>query len=294
MKDFEIIELQEPVIKANFDDMKASLEDALKKYAGLIVTEKTYPDAKAQMKDIAGLRRKIDDFRKEKKAELSKPIASFENRCKELITLIEQVEEPIREGVAVFDNARREEKRKAAEQIIKDTAKDCGLNETHASRITVNDKWLNLTAKESDVKSDIEILVMSLLKDQEAEAERISIITQAIERANADLKTKIEFSEFQHLVDRGVSTPEILDQIGLQRDKLKTAESSLDAPEAPVDIQMPEPQENAPSKPTGSESGDAVYWGRLYISGSNEKLNTLIGFLNEGKYEYRLEGTGTI
>ena len=69
---------------------------------------------KSTQRELAGVRNKIDTYRKDKKKIFSKPIADFENQCKELISLVEKAEQPIKDGIKVFDDLKREEKRKQA------------------------------------------------------------------------------------------------------------------------------------------------------------------------------------
>ena len=71
------------------------------------------------------MRIKIDTYRKDKKKELSKPIAVFEDQCKDLISLIEKAEQPIKDGIKVFDD---EKKRREAEDGHKaDGGSRCGI-----------------------------------------------------------------------------------------------------------------------------------------------------------------------
>ena len=99
-----------PVIEINYEDLKNELSSQLKKYENIVVTTDTLKDCKSTQKSLAGLKRKVDDYRKAKKKELSAPIIDFENQCKELVLMIESVEKPIKEGIAVFDDKKKEEK----------------------------------------------------------------------------------------------------------------------------------------------------------------------------------------
>ena len=99
-----------PVINMNFEEVKASLIETTEKYKGIIVTEDGLMDCKATQKDLAKIRNDIDSYRKAVKKEMEKPIKEFESQCKELISLVEDAEQPIKEGILLFDNKRREEK----------------------------------------------------------------------------------------------------------------------------------------------------------------------------------------
>ncbi|STA85703.1 DUF1351 domain-containing protein [Clostridium baratii] len=112
----------------NFNEVKSSLEDTMDKYRGIIVTEENLKKCKTTQKDLAKLRRGIDEYRKCKK-EMEKPIKEFEFKCKDLISLITEVEKPIKDGIKIYDDKRREEKRLIAKEYIKESIKNYNLNE---------------------------------------------------------------------------------------------------------------------------------------------------------------------
>ena len=102
-----IVNTQLPVIKTNFEEVKESLKRNLEKYENTIVTEDNLKDCKAMQKELAGLRNQVDSKRKEVKRVLEAPIKEHDKETKELIAIIEEVEKPIKEGIKVFDNKRR-------------------------------------------------------------------------------------------------------------------------------------------------------------------------------------------
>lgn len=229
--DFIEKEYQLPVVKINFEDLKAEIEKVLADYTGLIVTEETLAGGKAAQKELASLRTKIDAYRKEKKKELEAPIKNFENQCKELIALIEQAEKPIKEGIKVFDDQKREEKRQKAMVIIAEVAENTGLNEKYRAQLTCLDKYMNLTATEKAVREDVETRAFALKVEQDREQERIDIIQSVIDGENDKINTKLQLSEFQYLIDMGVSTAGIIQQIKERADKIYAAENP-----APVEV----------------------------------------------------------
>ena len=79
----------------NFEEVKASLIEGAEKYKGILVTEDGLKDCKATQKDLASTRIKLDNYRKEIKKEMLKPIDVFESQCKELIALVAEVEKPV-------------------------------------------------------------------------------------------------------------------------------------------------------------------------------------------------------
>ena len=188
----ELKEFQPPKIVINYDELKAELEKNLEVYKGIVVTEETLAGSKATQKELANLRVKIEWYRKEKKKDMEEPVKAFDKQCKELIAMVESVEKPIKEGIKVFDDKKREKKRDIALELIKEVVKDAGLNEKYAEKLDVLDKYMNLTATQKAVKDDLETRAFALKVEQDRESERIDIINSVIESVNDRLNTKLK------------------------------------------------------------------------------------------------------
>jgi ElaB/YqjD/DUF883 family membrane-anchored ribosome-binding protein len=89
----QVLKQELPVIEFNFDEIKAALTEKLTEYSNLVVTEETVPGCKSSQKELSTIRRKLDDYRKEVKKEVKKPIDAFEDQCKELIGMVEDLKE---------------------------------------------------------------------------------------------------------------------------------------------------------------------------------------------------------
>ena len=105
--DFQIKEFQSPVIITNYEEVSKNLDKQLENYKGLIVTEETLPGCRKAQAELSSARRKIDEYRKEKKKEAEKPIKNFDKQCKELILKIEKVEKPVKDGMQVFTDKKK-------------------------------------------------------------------------------------------------------------------------------------------------------------------------------------------
>jgi len=177
------LEKQLPQIKINFVEVKASIQQAMEKYNGLVVTEEELPGCKATQKQLAGYRNKLDTYRKDVKKEMTKPITDFENQCKELIGLVTDAETPIKAGIEVFNEKIRDTKRKEAQELIELAISEQQLNEKYGSQLTVLDKYTMLSAKDKDTKIDIEQRAFILLQEQEREIEAIKIEKERVAEA---------------------------------------------------------------------------------------------------------------
>jgi two-component sensor histidine kinase len=288
--DFEIKEQQLPVIQINFEQLKDNLLQTMSTYKGLIVTEDTLKDCKATQKELAGIRNKIDRYRKDVKTEMSKPIKEFEDKCKELIGLVQDAEQPIKEGIQFYDDARREEKRQSALNIIKEVIESQGLSEKYASELTVADKYMNLTANERDVREDVEQRAFLLKEKQHQEEENLKIIQSIIDKENQSIKTKISLSDFTHLISMGMSTTQVIEEIQKRAERIRIAEKPKEPDPTPEPIQEPVQESN--QEPQNKEI--KKFYVDIKVTGSKEQIEALGAYLRANKYSYEVKDKGVI
>lgn len=295
----KILKEQSPIIQINFEEIKKALVETLEEYEGIVVTEQSLNICKAKQKELASLRVKIDNYRKGKKKELSKPIQDFENQCKELISLIEQVEFPIKEGIKVFDDKKREEKRQQAVKIAKEVAEEYGLNEKYASRLEVLDKYCNLTAKASDVRDDLIARAMALKIEQDREQELIGIIKDTIASENERIKLKMKFEDFERYINMGMSAREVIAEIKQRANDIYLAENPPEPepePEEPEIVPEPEP-EPIPEPETIDHilpEEQELYFAVYRITGTIEELRSVSRFLKDNNIQYSVIDQGEI
>jgi hypothetical protein len=288
----EVKEFQPPVIVFNSEELQKHLAEKLTEYKGLVVTEDTLQPCKTAQKELAGLRREIDDYRKEKKKEAEMPIKEFESKCKELISLVESVEAPIKDGISHFDALRKEEKRKAAELICKEEAEKAELNEKYASKLTVLDKYTNLTTTDKSVHEDAATRAFALKVEQDREEDSIRIVTEEVEQQNKRLKTPIKMEDvsikrtLSSMESGFISASDALRQIREYGDTLYRYENPV-VQEPVKEEPKPEPkvekQEPVVVKPV--EKFVAV----LELSGTLEELRAVSAFIKEHNITYSVK-----
>jgi len=177
------LEKQLPIVTINFAEVKTSIQQAMEKYNGLVVTEEELPGCKATQKQLAGYRNKLDTYRKDVKKEMTKPITDFENQCKELIGLVTDAETPIKKGIEVFNEKIRDTNRVNAIVTINEAIEEQQLNAKYATQLTVLDKYTQLSAKAKETKTDISQRAFILLQEQEREIEQIKIEKERVAEA---------------------------------------------------------------------------------------------------------------
>lgn len=279
-------ELQMPVIKINYENLEAELDKNLEAYSGLIVTEETLAGCKNAQKELASLRTKVDAYRKDKKKELSAPITEFENQCKKLVSKIEAVEAPIKEGIKVFDDMKREEKRVAAEAILDEVATNAGLNEKYRKQLIVLDKYMNLTATKKAVQEDAETRAFALKVEQDREEERLNIIQSVIDSENQRISTKLDIGQFQSMINYGMATSEIIEEVKKRATKIHEAENKPQ--EVSAEPKAEEPKAPSPEPDQASPVVQKQYTATIRMIGTAEELRSVSGFIKAHGISYEV------
>ncbi len=300
MLDFEIKKEVLPVIAINFEEMKKALSDTMDQYKGIIVTEDSLSACKAEQKQLASIRTKIDNYRKEKKKEMSKPITAFEDQCKELMSLVADAENPIKEGIKKFDDKRREEKRQKALELIQESIKAHELNEKYASKLTVLDKYTNLTASVKSIKEDIEQRAFYLVEEQAKEEETIQIVKTTIENENKNIKAQIQYEDFKSLVENGYPIPKIIERINQMAEKIRLAENPpVEEPKEEITVAEEVPTAPQPiAEPIHTpiqepiKADEPLYFVEFRIQGNRHQTAALGQFLRDNGYKYEVLNKG--
>jgi hypothetical protein len=307
MKDLKVTK-ELPVIKSNFKDVKTSLTETIAKYKGLVVTEEGLQDCKATQKELAGLRNKIDDFRKTVKKDMEGPIKVFEGQCKDLIGLISKAEQPIKDGIIIFDNKRREEKRTKALEFINEAIEVHKLTEKYASELNVLDKYLNLSGSIKSVRDDIEQRSINLAKEQEDEIKvkemQKATILATIESVNVNINSKLKLEDFQRYIDMNYPLDRIVREINVRAETIRKAENPPEPPKVKQEELKPvEPVEPVKEQVSVSESPkpiqepvkkEILYFYELRVTGNEDFMLKLKKLLKSDGVKYETLNKGVV
>jgi hypothetical protein len=283
--DLRIIKQEQPIIEINFEEIKTNLTESVKEYGSLIVTDDTLPICKTKQKELAGIRIKIDNYRKEVKKAMSKPIDEFEIKCKQLIGLVEEAEKPLKEGIQVFDDKKREEKRQIALTIMNAAIEQHGLKPKYAEQLTISDKYTNLGAKASEVREDVEQRVFILLGEQKKEEEMLEIIQDTIDNVNKGIKAQLSMADFQRMIDRGTSPKDVIAEVNSRGEAIRKAENPP-PPEPVVEkvvevaVPTPEPAAEATKEP------ETLFAVELRVTGTKQQIRALGDYMKANNYTY--------
>lgn len=290
MKEMQINK-QLPVITMNFEEVKGSLQETMKKYEEIVVTEDRLKDCKATQRDLAGLRNKIDAYRKNVKKEMEAPVKEFEGKCKELISLISNAEKPIKEGIKIFDNKRKEEKKEKALEIINAAIQEFELEEEFAEKLDLKDSYLKLTGSIKSIKEDVEMRAIMLKKEQEDKKKRIKMLEIAIkneiDKVNKDINTKLDYRKFEVYVLKDYPLEKILNEINKQADLIYKAENI-------VKQEIKEEKEVINTVNISKGPDKDKFFVDVYVEHNLEMIQVLSKFLKENGYKYKVHNKGKV
>lgn len=138
------------IVDFNYEEIKKQLADHAEKYTRLVVTEENIKEMTDVKNDLGKLETAIDTYRKANKKEMERPIKEFEGKCKELLSILKEVSDPIREQLEYYENVRKEEKEKEVQTLIDEVATKYELEKEFANQLVIVPKYLNKTQKEKD------------------------------------------------------------------------------------------------------------------------------------------------
>ena len=280
-----IVNIEKPIINTNFNEVRDNLTFNLEKYKGLIVTNETLKDCKAMQKELATLRSNIDLYRKNVKNELQDPIKYFEGQCKELIALIKEVEEPIKSGITVFDDKRRNEKVLSALEYLNVALEKNEINDKYKRKISIHDIKITLTNSMKSIKEEIDTKILNLKNLQAAEEREKNLtkttLMQFIDTVNEDISTKVTYSEFAKLVEDEWTIDKIMPLINGQVKKIKEAEKPKGPPEVNEEIEQVQKIEEVEK-----------FFVNLKITESKNKIQLLKQFLIKNNFEFEVLDQG--
>lgn len=236
------------VINFNFDDVKKALQEYSKKYKDLIVTEENEKEMVDVKNELGRLEKEIDKYRLDNKKIMEKPIKEFEAKCKDLIEILKNVSNPIREQLNLFEENRKKQKEEEVKILVKNVISKYALEDKYAAQLTINSKYLNKGQKENDTLKDLEQRAELLKNSQDQEKqlqkikeERIDFIQKTIEKKNNELNLNLKISNFMFLVDKELT--EIMEEIEIiftreveKNKKNKETKSIIEEQKTPANI----------------------------------------------------------
>lgn len=254
----------------NFDKCKASIQSYADKYKGFTFTEENKKKGKDVRAELNKHKDEIDTVRKGVKKQWIEPLTAFEDRCNELIAIIDEVEKPIGEQIKKMESEAKEHKETLIKEEIERTIRNEYPNLENmingSGGIKIEPKWLNATTSAQTVTKGIH---------------------DALEKAKGDLETLQSFKAHVDVMTWAAMFNEFLKTGRDVHKALETKDAMQKAKE--VEALQTTPQKPiAPPEQKESTSETKVY--RKVVEFSHEDKNemvALIAYLKEHGFKCR-------
>jgi len=184
----------------NYKEIEEQLSKVLAKYVGLVFTDETVKDCKKSIADLRKGQKSLDDFRKETKKMLTESVTVFENDCKVLYKKFDEVIDPLKEQADHFETLRKEEKKKAVEQLIENVIETYKLNEKYGDKLVVEDGFLIASISITKVKEQLSVMADKLRAEQRKEEEEALVITSTVKTVNKEAEINLLVDNYTRLL----------------------------------------------------------------------------------------------
>lgn len=204
------------VIEFNFEEMKAELEQKLKRYNSLVVTEDGIKDAKSDKASLNTLSKTLNDNRIALERTYMQPFNNYKGKINQLITLIKEPVNAIDGQIKVFEDKEKQDKFEEIAHFYNDNIK--GLRDVLPLEKLLNPKWANkgtttlsitqeLIDKIMTVQNDLKI-ISAMKLDCEVQVKDIYLRNLSMSEALAE---KTRFEEQQKRFDelKAKETPQV-------------------------------------------------------------------------------------
>ncbi len=160
----EVVALESKVnvgsIIENFNEVKASVESYASQFVGITFTETEVGKAKDFKAKLNAQIKLIDETKKSVKKKWNEPYIAFEDKCKELMNVLQKVVDPISEQITSYENAAKAKKRQMIVEMIARIIREPQYIDiekviTTSGSIPIKEQWLNKTTSMKSIESQI-------------------------------------------------------------------------------------------------------------------------------------------
>ena len=253
-------------------------------YKGVIVTEDTIKDAKADRANLNKLKAAIDDQRKEVKRQTMALYEPLEKECKELLSMIDEPISVIDSQLKAFD----EQKKAAKYQALTEFFVNVNTLEFVKIEHVLSPKWANATAKLDVLKDEMSGNIQRIVDDY-AEIKQIY--------AESPLLTAI-LQRFEQTRDKGaalayaaeIERRERAEQERREREAAEKARREQEQREAAQIQRQPEEVVTYPTiAPTPAEPApEPIGQATFRVIGTRSQLRALAAYMRESGIKYEV------
>lgn len=218
-------------IETNFSEIEKNLKITLEGYKGIVVTEDTLKESKKDVAELRKLRASIDDEKKAIKKAWIQPYTEFENKCKELMALVDEPIAEINNQVAKFESKQIKEKKQHFNGLYLENIED--YMDYLPFEITLNDKWQNKTFADKDYLYELSEKKTRIKADLDAisslESEIESELIEAYKKNGNNLSAAIQRNN-QYMADKNRVKDQVKEEIKKEIHEDNQAAFSISTP----------------------------------------------------------------
>lgn len=278
-----------PEIDFNYDELKKTLQENLKKYKGLKFTEENIADGKSVKADLNKLKTALDTSRKDVKKDWNKNLDTFESKMKELIALVDEPIKAIDEQLKFYEEERIKEKNKECKSLFAELAEENNLDEFIAYDQVENPRWENKTFTIEKVKEEMQSIMDKVNQG-------IKTISEMDSRWNYELLDVYKRTLSLEAVIQEQSRLDNLEKMKAQAEaekarraeELEKAKQQLadfpvlnNATITPAPTQEPKPQ-------TPEETQEEIYTVNFAVQGTKQEIIALSDFLKHNNIKFKV------
>jgi hypothetical protein len=278
-------------IEFNHESIKQELAVRLEKYNGLVYSDDSIKEAKADRATLNKFKEAIENKRKEIKKQCLKPYEDFETKIKDIVAMIDKPILAIDGQVKAYEKIKKDEKLQAIETFYLDKVMD--LKDIVPFDRVFNQKWLNTTYKETDIHKEINDLFLRVESDLAVLGELESEYEAQLKDfylKNYDLTATLQ--ENKRLKEQAEKLAEYNRQ---QEEKKRIAKEQAEKAKAEREVNRPQPTTETkvvtPEKPAMEmirppKQEAALIIIDFRVTATAEQLNELKQFLNSNGIKY--------
>lgn len=240
-------------IEFNYEELKQELTANLGHYESMIYSEDNIKSAKEDRANLNKLSKALDERRKEIKKDFMKPYTEFEEKIKDLITLVDKTSKKVDSQVKFYEDKTKQEKKDIIKAIYDENIGE--LKKLVSFEKLFKDKWLNVSESLSKVSQE-------LMEEIERIKQEYGTLQKVIAGDPSEEQLKMFFFSILSL-ERTLAQKEIVEA---ERQKLKEIEAS----------------NRQVTKPTDNELIEV----KFRVLATNEQLKLLSEFLINNNIKY--------
>ena len=200
-------------IEFNYEELKQELTANLGRYESMIYSEDNIKSAKEDRANLNKLSKALDERRKEIKKDFMKPYTEFEEKIKDLITLVDKTSKKVDSQVKFYEDKTKQEKKDIIKAIYDENIGE--LKKIVSFEKLFKDKWLNVSESLSKVSQE-------LMEEIERIKQEYGTLQKVIAGDPSEEQLKMFFFSILSL-ERTLAQKEIVEA---ERQKLKEIEAS--------------------------------------------------------------------